>query len=191
MPTTNEAKRMARALRDALVARNVTVTHSDALELVAKSLDYADWNTLAAKTEPLSTGAGAVRLEDAIPILRMFDVEKTKAFYVDLLGFQLDFEHRFEAGFPLYMQVSRGRLKLHLSEHHGDATPGSAVFVEMTGLDAFRAEIAKRGSHAAIEEGPVPGMRVLQLWDPVSNRLRFAERKADAGPAPDGKGVHA
>jgi predicted enzyme related to lactoylglutathione lyase len=117
-----------------------------------------------------------VHLQVAIPILRMFDVEKTKAFYVDLLGFAVDFEHRFEAGFPLYMQVSRAGLRLHLSEHNGDAAPGSAVFIEMTGLDAFRAEISARGGHAGIEDGPVPGMRVLQLWDPASNRLRFAER---------------
>jgi catechol 2,3-dioxygenase-like lactoylglutathione lyase family enzyme len=117
-----------------------------------------------------------VRLQAAIPILRMFDIEKTKAFYVDLLGFAVDFEHRFEAGFPLYMQVSRGGLRLHLSEHNGDATPGSAVFIEMTGLDAFHAEISARGGHAGIEDGPVAGMRVLQLWDPCSNRLRFAER---------------
>lgn len=179
MPTTDEAKRMARALREALAGRKVAITHSEALELVAKSLDHADWNTFAARADAPAVREGDVRFGDAIPILRMFDVKKTKAFYVDRLGFQVDFEHRFEAGFPLYMQVSRPGLRLHLSEHNGDATPGSAVFIEMTGLDAFQAEIRARGSRAEVEEGPVPGMRVLQLWDPVSNRLRFAERRTD------------
>jgi len=121
-------------------------------------------------------GGGDIRFEGAVPILRMFDEAKTKAFYVDLLGFQIDFEHRFEADFPLFMQVSRGGLRLFLSEHNGDGTPGAVVFLYMQGLDAFHAEISARGSRAGIEDGPVAGMRVLQVWDPVSNRLRFAER---------------
>lgn len=38
--------------------------------------------------------------------------------------FRVDWEHRFEPGFPLYLQVSRDGLVLHLSEHHGDGSPG-------------------------------------------------------------------
>jgi catechol 2,3-dioxygenase-like lactoylglutathione lyase family enzyme len=44
-----------------------------------------------------------------IPILRMLDAEMARAFYVGLLGFQVDWEHRFGADFPVYMQ-SRRRL---------------------------------------------------------------------------------
>jgi catechol 2,3-dioxygenase-like lactoylglutathione lyase family enzyme len=43
-----------------------------------------------------------------IPILRIFSVAKAKEFYVDFLGFQVDWEHRFEDVAPVYMQVSRG-----------------------------------------------------------------------------------
>ena len=73
----------------------------------------------------------AMHLQAAIPILRIFSVEKARDFYLDFLGFTWDWEHRFEAGFPLYAQVHRDDLVLHLSEHHGDATPGSAVFAGM------------------------------------------------------------
>src|SRR5687768_18025800 len=59
------------------------------------------------------------------PILRIFDEAKAREFYVDFLGFKVDWEHRFEAGLPLYMQVSRDQCILHLSEHHGDCSPGS------------------------------------------------------------------
>ena len=37
------------------------------------------------------------------PVLRMFDVAKVREFYVDFLGFTVDFEHRYGADFPLYM----------------------------------------------------------------------------------------
>jgi catechol 2,3-dioxygenase-like lactoylglutathione lyase family enzyme len=194
MPTTQEAKQMARALREALASRNITVTHSDALELVAKSLDYADWNTLAARASaappPASGSRADVDLKLAVPIIRIFDVEKAKAFYVDLLGFVIEWEHRFGEGYPLYMQVSRVGLKLHLSEHHGDATPGSAVYIHVAGLDALFAELRAKGSHASIEEGPGE-TRWLQVLDPFGNRLRFAERKADASATPEGYVVHA
>lgn len=178
MPDISEAKRMARALREAMTARSVSLTHSQSLEVIAQTLGHADWNTLSAKAgeAPQPTAGEAVRFEAALPILRMFDVARTKAFYVDLLGFSVDFEHRYEENFPLFMQVSRAGLRLHLSEHHGDGTPGSAVYIYMKGIDAFHAEISARGGHAGIEPGPAPNMRVLQLWDPSSNQLRFAER---------------
>ncbi len=43
-----------------------------------------------------------------IPILRSFDEGKLRAFYLDYLGFVIDWEHRFGPDMPLYLQVSRG-----------------------------------------------------------------------------------
>ena len=45
---------------------------------------------------------GGQKLEVAIPILRIFSVDKAKEFYVDFLGFKIDWEHRFGDNFPLY-----------------------------------------------------------------------------------------
>lgn len=43
-----DAKVMAQSLREALGAKQVSVTHSESLELVARALGAADWNTLSA-----------------------------------------------------------------------------------------------------------------------------------------------
>src|SRR5579871_3826708 len=43
-----DAKAMARTLRGALAAKGVTISNSESLELVAKTLGERDWNTLAA-----------------------------------------------------------------------------------------------------------------------------------------------
>ena len=43
-----DAKAMARTLREALAAKGVTISNSEALELAAKMLGQRDWNTLAA-----------------------------------------------------------------------------------------------------------------------------------------------
>jgi hypothetical protein len=46
-----DAKVMARALRDALKAKAIETTHSEALELIAKAFGCENWNILSAKIE--------------------------------------------------------------------------------------------------------------------------------------------
>jgi hypothetical protein len=46
-----DAKAMAHALRDALKAKAVEITHSECLELIAKEFGYENWNILSAKVE--------------------------------------------------------------------------------------------------------------------------------------------
>lgn len=121
-----------------------------------------------------------IRFERTAPVLRIFSVEKAREFYLGFLGFGVEFEHRFGDDFPLYMGVARDGLALHLSEHHGDATPGSAVFVWMTGIDAFHAELSAKAykyNRPGIEEQPWG--RVLSVTDPFANRIHFCERPAD------------
>ena len=114
----------------------------------------------------------------AIPILRIFDESKAREFYVGFLGFKIDWEHRFEPQLPLYMHVSKGGCVLHLSEHHGDCSPGAAMRIETTDLDGLLAELSEKNykfARPAIEETPW-GSRDLSVKDPFGNRLTFAGR---------------
>ncbi|WP_024616472.1 glyoxalase superfamily protein [Pseudomonas kilonensis] len=109
------------------------------------------------------------------PILRIFDEAKALAFYVDFLGFTVDWQHRFGDDFPLYLQVSRGDCVLHLSEHHGDCTPGSALRIETDELEAFQQQLlAKqyRYAHPQIQAMPW-GSQDMAISDPFGNRLVF------------------
>jgi catechol 2,3-dioxygenase-like lactoylglutathione lyase family enzyme len=123
--------------------------------------------------------AVSLAVDGVVPILRMFDVAATKRFYVDYLGCSLDWQDG-DGDQPVYMQVSRGDLRLHLSSHHDDGTPGSVVLVEMRGVGELHAELhAKRYPflNPGIEPGPGGG-REMQVIDPASNRVRFYERAA-------------
>ena len=121
-----------------------------------------------------------MKISPAIPIIRIFSEDKAKEFYLDFLGFKLDWEHRFEANFPLYVQVSRSGLTLHLSEHHGDATPGSTVFVRMEDIDVLHRELtAKNYAHAKPAIQDLPWGRVMEVADPFGNRIRFCEGTGD------------
>ena len=121
----------------------------------------------------------SVGFQQAVPLLRIFSVEKAREFYVDFLGFTWDWEHRFGDNFPLYAQVSRGGLPLHLSEHYGDGSPGAAVMVFMTGIDEYHRELIGKNYRyyrPGIEDAEW-GARIVKLQDPFHNHLTFAERK--------------
>lgn len=118
-----------------------------------------------------------MKLGPAVPLLRSFDEARTRAFYVDYLGFAVDWEHRFEDGLPLYMQLSRDGCVLHLTEHHGDCTPGAALRIAVADIDAFAADLARRhhpGARPHIETMPW-GTRDLRVTDPHGNRLVFTD----------------
>jgi uncharacterized glyoxalase superfamily protein PhnB len=111
------------------------------------------------------------------PILRIFDEARAREFYIDFLGFKVDWEHRFEAALPLYLQISKDGCVLHLSEHHGDCNPGAAMRIETSELDAFHRELtAKRYKYArpGIETMPW-GSRDMSIKDPFGNRLTFTD----------------
>lgn len=172
-----DAKAMAKVLREALAARDVEITHSQALEIVARQFGMTSWNILSAKIEAGSKSNGIV-FEGAVPIVRIFDLTKAHEFYLGFLGFSVDWEHRYGENFPLYSQVSRGSLRLHLSEHAGDATPGGNVVVYMQGIRNLHRELVGKDYRYMKPGLEDHGRRLeLEVTDPFGNRIRFMEPK--------------
>ena len=114
-------------------------------------------------------------LSSTTPILRIFNEAKAKEFYVDFLGFSVDWEHRFGDNFPLYMQISRDRCIIHLSEHHGDCSPGSALRIETDDVGAMNQELLQKDYRYAkpgVESTPWK-TKEMSIADPFGNRLIF------------------
>ena len=172
-----DAKAMAKAMRESLAARNIEISHSEALEIVARQFGLETWNILSARIEA-KPAQGGIAFEQAVPIVRIFDVAKAHEFYLGFLGFSVDWEHRYGDNFPLYTQVSRGGLRLHLSEHAGDATPGGNMVVYMKGIRAFQKELIGKDypyMRPGLED---EGTRLeVTVTDPFQNRIRFMELK--------------
>jgi catechol 2,3-dioxygenase-like lactoylglutathione lyase family enzyme len=119
-----------------------------------------------------------------IPILRMFSIEKAREFYLDYLGCHLDWEHRFEPTAPLFMQVSRDGLVLHLTEHYGDGSPGTNFQVDFEGVIDLHAELSAK-NYPYWRPGLATtfwGTPRLSLLDPFGNRLQLCEPQ-EAGAA--------
>ncbi|NQZ31333.1 MAG: VOC family protein [Oceanospirillaceae bacterium] len=109
------------------------------------------------------------------PILRVFDEAKTLEFYINFLGFSVDWEHRFEKDLPLYMQVSKDDCVLHLSEHHGDCCPGAAMRIEVEEIDAFQKELQEKQyqNFQPVIQDMSWGSRDMSITDPFGNKLVF------------------
>lgn len=178
MRTFRDAKAMAKAMRAALAGKNLEISHSEALEIVARQFGLDNWNILAAKIEAQEGRSlqEAVQFEPPAPIFRIFDEEKARDFYEGFLDCTVDWEHRFEPNTPVYMQVSRGALRLHLSEHSGDASPGGNMVVYTRDVEALQ-----KGLIAKNYRYNRPGLHrqdwglECEIIDPFGNRIRFLE----------------
>jgi catechol 2,3-dioxygenase-like lactoylglutathione lyase family enzyme len=114
-----------------------------------------------------------------VPILRSFDEARTRDFYLDFLGFETVFEHRLKPGTPLYMGIRRGDCLLHLSEHYGDAIPGSGVRIPVDDVVAYAADLAAKhhgNARPGVPEHTPWGTREITITDPSGNRLTFFTR---------------
>jgi len=110
--------------------------------------------------------------DEISPIFRVADGRRAAAWYARL-GFEVEGEHRFAPGLPLYLFLSRNGASLHLSEHTGDARPGTLVYMRVDDIDAIATEFG-------VEIETQPWAREVALTDPDGNRLRIGERAEDS-----------
>ncbi len=189
-----DPKNMAKALRGELRSRfDVDATHSDCLEIVARQHGVDNWNILAAQRQAGAEPAGGEARTAipwgartaTIPVLRIFAVDPALQFYVDFLGFTLDFGGpNGGPGTAYYGQVSYATTTLHLAEAAYDASQGATIFVWMDGIDQLRERLNDRRTEVPVwgpavwtpevEKAQWNG-RVLTIADPFGNHLRFSE----------------
>ena len=123
-----------------------------------------------------------MQIQKTIPILRIFDYQKAIEFYVQWLGFTVNWEHTFEANAPVYMEISKDGITLHLSEHHGDGSPGNQVFIWCTGLKDYHRQLIDQQykfNRPGLEDAFYDAWS-MQVIDPFGNKLNFNEKKPAA-----------
>ena len=113
-----------------------------------------------------------------IPIFRIFDYNKAIEFYIDYLGFSIDWEHTFHDNSPIYLQISYKKIILHLSEHYGDATPGSKIIINFQDLVDYHESLSAK-NYKYLN----PGIEIndrdvwcLVITDPFGNKIEFNEK---------------
>ena len=106
-----------------------------------------------------------------MPVLHVEDAARAVAWY-ERLEFRKECEHQFEPGFPRFVSVARGRVRLYLSEHKGDARPNTLIHLYVDDIEAVSREFG-----IPVDEEGLAG-RECDLEDPDGNRLRVATRRS-------------
>jgi len=114
-----------------------------------------------------------------IPVFRVFDYDKTIEFYVNWLGFTINWEYKPEES-PFYLQVSFRGAAIDLSEHHGECSPGARVSIQgVEGLETWH-QLLQSKKYKYMNPGleRVPWKKdtlSVTVVDPFLNRIIFNE----------------
>jgi hypothetical protein len=122
-------------------------------------------------------------IRSSIPVLRMLDEAKAKAFYLDYLGFEVDWESRFNPTAPLYMQIHLGEAIIHLNGHAGENTPTSRVNIPVVGLEKYCQYLIAKGAYYPKPSVVNPRFRGrntdMNINDPFGNELVFCSERTE------------
>jgi predicted enzyme related to lactoylglutathione lyase len=107
------------------------------------------------------------QLNHVTPIVKVADLARGMSFFLDVLGFQKDWQY------DTIGCVRRGGVVIFVSETQGAL--GSWLWFHVKDVDGLRGEIAARGARILQEPTDMAhGMRELWVEDPDGNRYRFA-----------------
>jgi Glyoxalase superfamily protein len=108
--------------------------------------------------------------EQVIPILHTANAANAVTWY-ERIGFQKEWEHRFEPNLPAFVSVARGAVRIYLSEHKGDARADTLVYIWVRDVFAVAKDFQ-------VEVNQQPWADEIELRDPDGNRLRIGTTKA-------------
>jgi hypothetical protein len=107
----------------------------------------------------------------AFPCFGIKDYNEAMSYYLDFLGFNVDFEWKENEDAPAYMGISRdsslgiteGEISLHLTEHN--VPLGIGVVVDVEDVQAFHDDLKYRRPKAA-------GVLIDQPWGKTELHLK-------------------
>lgn len=85
---------------------------------------------------------------------------------------------------PKYLQISFRDIVIHLTEHHGDCSPGASVYIaQFENLEEFHAHLTAKNyafNKPGLEITPWDlKQKCMEVIDPFGNRLSFSETILD------------
>jgi len=111
------------------------------------------------------------KVENSIPILGVKDIKNSLAFYIEKLGFKLDWQT------PTAAQVSRDEARLMLVPNARAAT-----WIGAEDIDPLMQEFAAKGVKPSIPPINRPWAYEMSIRDPDGNVLRFGSEPKASQP---------
>jgi catechol 2,3-dioxygenase-like lactoylglutathione lyase family enzyme len=120
--------------------------------------------------------AGPAHIAGVTPILRVADFDASVDYYVNALGFKLDW------GSDGFGSVSRGRASLMLCEG-SQGNPGTWMWFAVSDSDQLYEELRERGARIRHPPENFPwGSRELHVFDLDGHVLRFGSEAPEGEP---------
>jgi len=187
-----DAKIMAKTLRAMLAEKQLAVSHSESLELIAKTFGLANWNVLAAAIDRESrahvlaaddddTSFSGPRTPAMSPSFIVSDVPRTIAFYCEKLGFSVGFSAPDDD--PFFAVLYRDGAQLFVKSQGGIApVPNNTrhrhlrwdAYVYAPDPDAVYADFSARGTPFSQPlRDTHDGLRGFEVTDPDGFVLFF------------------
>ena len=115
------------------------------------------------------------RIAEVVPVFTIGSYDEAVVFYVDWLGFSLDWEWREAPGRPVVMAISRDGVSLMLVEQT-DSPSASWLNLKVDDLGAFAEEWnSRRPNSVTVGVSPPYEIPTVSLQDPFGNRLDFEQ----------------
>ena len=114
-------------------------------------------------------------LEQVIPVLRVSDIDIAKDFYLSFLKFDFDWEYKIKNGCYNYLQISKGKCILHLTEYCENDFSRTEIRIETEDLPYYQQLLSANPSHHISAEivDMDWGTRDMIIRDPFGNQLTF------------------
>jgi catechol 2,3-dioxygenase-like lactoylglutathione lyase family enzyme len=132
------------------------------------------------KRSPLAEAARAATAHEetspAIPILNVRALKASQAYFRDVLGFKVEWEHGSP---PTFGSVSRGNARLFMCEGC-QSSPGVWVMAFVHDVDRLHRELVARKAIIRMPPTDMPWeLREMHVADPDGNVIRFASHHDD------------
>jgi catechol 2,3-dioxygenase-like lactoylglutathione lyase family enzyme len=105
--------------------------------------------------------------------LHVKSMARSLRFYVDALGFGLEWKYQFARGQPRIAQISIEGQHIYLSEYPGDGESQTTVEFVLTELDRVHKSLAQSGIEMVFTRGRPTLTNAISALDPDRNRLQF------------------
>lgn len=117
-------------------------------------------------------------MQKVIPAFRITDYIRSKVFYVEGMGFRIDWEHQYEPHFPVFAQISKDEMTIYLTEHTEDCQVGGLIHFFVPNVDNWYSELKSKKDIRIIEppNEDLEGLRMMTVLDPDGNQLRICTR---------------
>lgn len=110
-----------------------------------------------------------------IPVFKIGNFVEAKNFYVEKLGFNLNWTDKHCDCFPAYSEIEMDGAVIHLTEEYGFAKEGMTIMIKKEKLKEYLGELNKDDLFKTVEiEEEVFGNSFM-IEDPWSNRIHFWE----------------